>query len=370
MKTLLTHILILTFASLTAATAAPSFSCCAQTDAHEHPRADAYAPISVMNDHTHKAGGWMLSYRFMQMEMDGMRHGNDRVSSADVFASDGIGYNVTPEKMTMNMQMLGVMYAPTDKFTLMLMANYLDTEMDHRINPLAGMLINANGGSDKITTNTDGPGDTKLSALYKFYEKESKRAHVALGLSVPTGSIDEKDKLPSMMAKTRVNSVLPAPMQLGSGTYDLLPSITWLEQFDNWSYGSQASGIIRLEDKNDQNYRLGHVFELTNWASTNLAEWISLSTGLAYKNTGKPKGNQKDVNQGPMIGRHTVTTAYGDNYGGERIDFLLGLNLLGTSGALKGHGLSADIRLPVWQDLNGYQLETDWTLSIGWRKAF
>lgn len=372
MNTFIKNTLLLT--TLTAATsaahAAPTYSCCAQTDEHAHARADAYAPISVMNDHTHEEGGWMLSYRFMQMEMDGMRHGTDRVSNADAFAADGIGYNVTPENMTMNMQMLGAMYAPTDALTIMLMANYLDIEMDHRINPLAGMLIGANGGSDKITTNTNGLGDIKLSALYKFYEKDNTRAHVALGLSLPTGSIDEKDKLPNMMTKSRVNSVLPAPMQLGSGTYDLLPSITWLEQFDTWSYGAQASGIIRLEDENDQDYRLGHVFELTSWASSNFTEWLSFSTGLSYKNTGKLKGDQKDVSQGPMMGRNTVTTAYEDNTGCERLDGLFGINLLGTSGALKGHNLSIDIRLPLWQDLNGYQLETDWVLAIGWRKAF
>jgi hypothetical protein len=372
MHTFIKHILLSTLTAATsAASAAPTFSCCAQTDAHQHARADAYAPISVMNDHTHEAGGWMLSYRFMHMEMDGMRHGTDRVSSADVFAADG-GYTVTPENMSMQMHMLGAMYAPNDTLTLMLMANYQAIEMDHRINPgmPGNMLRMANGGSDKITTKTDGLGDIKLSALYKFYDQDTRRAHLGLGLSLPTGSIDEKDKLPVMM-QGQVNSVLPAPMQLGSGTYDLLPSLTFREQFEAWSYGVQASGVIRLEDENDEDYRLGHKFDLTAWASTNLVEWISLGSGLSYNYAGKMDGDQKHINQGPtMAGIHTVTTAYEDNTGGERLDYLLGVNLLGTSGILKGHNLGIDIRLPLWQDLNGYQLETDWVLSVGWRKAF
>ena len=55
---------------------------------------------------------------------------------------------------------------------------------------------------------------------------------------------------------------------------------------------------------------------------------------------------------------------------GERIDTLLGVNLLGTSGVLEGHNLGIDLRVPLWQDLNGYQLETDWVLTVGWRRAF
>ena len=372
MNTFIQKTLLLT--TLTAATsaahAAPTFSCCAQPDEHEHVRADAYAPISVMNDHTHEAGGWMLSYRVMHMEMDGMRHGTDRVSSNNVFGSDG-GYTVTPKDMQMTMQMLGAMYAPNDKLTLMLMANTLDIQMDHRINPgMAGnMLRMANGGKNSFDTETSGLGDTKISALYKFYDHENRRAHLGLGLSLPTGSIDEKDSIP-VMGVGQVNSVLPASMQHGSGTYDLLPSLTYRQQFEQWSYGVQASGVIRLEDENDEDYRLGHKFDLTGWVSTNLAEWISFGSGLSYNYTGKMDGDQQHVGQGPtMAGINTVTTAYEDNYGGERIDTLFGVNLLGTSGALEGHNLGIDVRLPLWQNLNGYQLETDWTLTVGWRKA-
>ena len=373
MNTFIKNTLLLTTltAATSAAQAAPTYSCCAQTDEHAHARADAYAPISVMNDHTHEAGGWMLSYRFMQMEMDGMRHGTDRVSSADVFAGDG-GYTVTPENMNMQMQMLGAMYAPTDALTIMLMANYQTIEMDHRINPgmPGNMLRMANGGSDKITTKTDGLGDIKISALYKFYDYETRRAHIGLGLSLPTGSIDEKDKLP-VMGAGQVNSILPAPMQHGSGTYDLLPSLTFREQFEAWSYGVQASGVIRLEDENDEDYRLGHKFDLTAWASTNLVEWISLGSGLSYNYAGKMDGDQKHISQGPtMAGIHTVTTAYEDNTGGERLDAIFGINLYVPTGSLKGQRIAIDLRLPLWQDLNGYQLETDYALTLGWQMAF
>jgi hypothetical protein len=364
MNTFTKHILL--FSTLTAATsatfAAPSFSCCATDDSYQG-RPDEHAPISVMGDHTHAKSGWMMSYRTMHMDMDGMRDGTDRVSSGDVFAES---YSVTPESMSMEMHMLGLMYAPTDKLTLMLMSNYTDIEMDHRIfsQGAANMI---NNGSTKFTTETSGLGDVKIGGLYRFYLKENRKAHLGLSLSLPTGSIDEKDTTPGMGGPA--NRQLPAPMQLGSGTYDLLPSLTYVQQFEDWSYGAQANAIIRLESENDNGYRLGDVFGATTWVGSNLNEWIGINTGLNYTYTSKLKGSQDDVGTMGPNGK-SVTTAYESNTGGERLDAIFGINLYVPTGSLKGQRIAIDLRLPLWQDLNGYQLETDYALTLGWQMAF
>jgi hypothetical protein len=230
-------------------------------------------------------------------------------------------------------------------------------------------------GDDEFTTKSNGLGDIRLSALYRFYLEENCKAHFGIGLSLPTGSIDEKDRTPRPPEKmgdppSFNKNQLPAPMQLGSGTFDLLPSLTYVQQLENWSWGAQASGVIRLESENDNNYRLGNKFELLSWAGYNLAEWLGLTGGLSYGYAGELNGDQKDVGTtGPMV-RRSVTTAFGDNYGGERIDLILGINLLNPTGDLEGHRLSFDLRLPLWRDLNGYQLESDYTLTFGWQKAF
>ena len=364
MNTLIKHTFLLSTltAAASVAQAAPAFSCCPSDDSYVG-RPDDHAPISVMGDHTHAKGGWMTSYRYMNMNMDGMRHGSNRVSVSDVFDA---GYTVSPESMTMDMHMLGFMYAPTDKLTLVAMGNYTETEMDHKISSqMAANMIN--NGNRTFTTQTSGIGDLKVGGLYRFYLEGNKKAHAGLSLSLPTGSIDEKDKTPGMGGPA--NRQLPAPMQLGSGTYDLLPSLTYVQQFDNWSYGAQANAVIRLESENDHGYRLGNVFGATTWAGCNLSEWIGLNTGLNYTYTGKLKGNQDSVGTTGPNGK-SVTSAFGDNYGGERLDAIFGINLYVPSGALKGQRLSADIRLPLWQDLNGYQLETDTILTIGWQMAF
>ena len=95
-------LILLSQSTFNSAIAEPVFSCCATDDTHVG-RPDEHAPISIMGDHTHVKGGWMVSYRYMRMDMDDMRRGTDRISSGEVFAD---GYVVTPESMTMDMHML------------------------------------------------------------------------------------------------------------------------------------------------------------------------------------------------------------------------------------------------------------------------
>ena len=257
--------------------AEPTFSCCA-TDESYVGRPDEHAPISIMGDHTHAKGSFMASYRYMRMDMDGMRQGTDRISSSEVFAE---GFVVTPESMTMDMHMLGFMYGFSEKLTLTLMSNYTELEMDHSVAQMAAGMIN--NGSTEFTTEASGIGDTRIGGLYRFFLEESQKAHFGLSFSLPTGSIDEKDRTPGPGGPD--NRLLPAAMQLGSGTVDLLPSVTYVKQLESATLGLQANAVIRLEDENSNGYRFGNRFGLTTWGGYNLSDWVGLNLGLNYTYT-------------------------------------------------------------------------------------
>lgn len=316
-----------------------------------------------MGDHTHAQGGLMTAYRYMRMDMDGMQNGTNSASTQDIFDAN---YAVAHESMLMEMHMFGIMYAPTPKLTLAAMTNYTETEMVHAVAPAVAMIIN--NGQSHFTTHTKGISDTKISALYNLLQNSERSVHISLGLSLPTGAIDQTDSTPAMGG--RVTQQLPAPMQLGSGTFDFMPAFTYRRQYNSWSYGLQANGTIRLENQNDQDYRLGNQYELVSWTGYNLADWISLNTGISFKYTGKMKGTQADLNQMAPGMRQSVTTAFSENYGGQELTLILGTNLINPSGPLAGHRLALDLRLPLWQDLNGYQLSTDSILTIGWQKSW
>jgi hypothetical protein len=64
-----------------------------------------------------------------------------------------------------------------------------------------------------------------------------------------------------------------------------------------------------------------------------------------------------------------VQTADPNNYGGEQIDLKFGLNLIVQTGWMRGHRLAIEGGIPLMQDLNGPQMEMDYTLTVGWQYA-
>jgi len=339
----------------------PGTAITVSSDHHGGVRADGHAPIGVMGDHMHKAGEFMLSYRFMRMDMAGNRIGTDEVSPEEIVTTVPT-LRVVPTEMPMNMHMFGAMYAPSDWLTLMAMVNYIDKSMDHLT--FQGMSGTTRLGT--FTTESEGFGDTSLTALIRLLDQPrvdgKDHVHLSLGLSVPTGSITETDDILTPM-NTRPTVRLPYSMQLGSGTFDLLPGITYTGRDGDFSWGAQYRATLRLEDENDEGYRRGHVHEATAWLAYQWEPWISTSLRVAGSSEGQIEGIDPNI-MGP------VQTADPDNYGGERVDLFAGVNLVGQNGDLRGHRLAFEVGAPVYQDLNGPQMETDWTLTVGWQKAW
>ena len=67
--------------------------------------------------HTHIGGEWMVGYQFMTMGMNGNRDGTSRVSTGDVLSA----FPVAPTAMDMNVHMVSLMYAATDRLAAMVM---------------------------------------------------------------------------------------------------------------------------------------------------------------------------------------------------------------------------------------------------------
>ena len=113
-----------------------------------------------MGDHGHKTGEVMLSYRFMAMDMRGLQSGRETLETADVLKD----FMVTPTQMGMQMHMLGAMFAPHEKLTLMAMANYQRLRME-----MEGAHLHKEGhhehpvGHHKMSSS--GVGDAKLEGL-------------------------------------------------------------------------------------------------------------------------------------------------------------------------------------------------------------
>jgi len=335
--------------------------------------ADDHAPIGVMADHVHRKGEVMLSVRYMHMDMDDSQIGTDSVTPENIvtnvpnrfFGTPGQPPNlrIVPINMQVDMVMAGAMYAPSDAVTFMVMGGYVSKEMEH-VTFQGGMGTTRLGN---FTTRSSGISDIKVAALFpvlgipdaksKTYDTITAKA----GISIPTGSTSEQDQILAPNGATPTVR-LPYPMQIGSGSWDLEPAITYKGQRGNLGFGVQGSAKIRLE-RNSDNYSLGDVYEGGGWLSYRAAQWISLSGRMRYRSTGRIRGIDSQI-VGP------VQTANPDFQGGERLYLLGGVNLVATHGPLAGHRIGLELGVPVHQDLNGPQLRGRWNLNIGWQKAF
>ncbi len=325
----------------------------------DHHKITAHAPIGVMGDHMHKTGEWMFSYRYMSMSMEDNLQGSNNISPEGIRDS-GLGLRVVPLQMTTDMHMFGAMYAPSDKLTLMLMINYIEKEMDHLtfmmpMGPMMPMSMNETG---VFTTKTSGIGDTKIGALYSLRSGDNTNIHLNLGLSIPTGKIDYTDQILTPM-NTTPSPRLPYPMQLGSGTYDIQPGITYAGTRNSWDWGSQVKMIIRLDD-NDEGYSLGDQTQVTSWGGYRFTHWLTGSLRLTYTHADEISGKDALINL-------PVQTSNPDNFGGERIDLGVGITLIGSEGAQKGHRLALEYETTIDQDVNGIQMEMQDMLTIGYQ---
>ncbi len=328
-----------------------------------HINALDHAPIGVMGDHRHGEGEWMVSYRLMHMDMGGVQIGTDSVSPDTVvttvpnrfFGNPGqpSTLRIVPTDMRMDMHMAGLMYGLSDQVTLMVMANYWSKEMDH-ITYQGGMGTTQLG---TFRTSPAGFGDTKVSALIGLTDT----VHLNAGVSIPTGSTEKTDDILTPMGGNPTVR-LPYPMQLGSGTFDLEPGITWRDQNDLFGWGAQVKGTIRLGD-NDNGYSQGDRAMATAWLAASVAPAVALSARVQAETVGRVDGIDPAI-MGP------VQTANPDFQGGESVTGLVGVNFAATGGALEGWRLGIEAGLPIVQDLNGPQMPTDYTLTVGVQKSF
>jgi len=321
--------------------------------------------------HGHGAGGFMFEYKFMRMEMDGLLRGSNSVSTRDISGATmgmpptkkaGSDYMMSPTGMDMDMHMLMVMYGINDDLSIMGMVHYLRNDMDmvmHMFTPADVFAGDMTGSMD-----TSGLGDTRVDLMYNV----NPGLTASVGLSIPTGSIDEKvtmamsgTNILNSMPMARPSQTMQAPytMQLGSGTLDLVPSVTYSQDLGDWNVGGQATYTLRTGE-NDNNYTLGDELELMAWGKLSVLPNLTVSGRINILDWGKIDGADSQI---PAMMVMMAPTNDPANSGGTRVDVFAGI-----SGHFSPeHMLSFELGVPIYQDLNGVQMETDLIYSIGYQ---
>ena len=310
----------------------------------------------------------------MYMRMDGLRDGTSSVDVDDIL---GMPLNMTgtptgkymaaPTDMDMSMLNLAAGYSFSDRFFAGIMMMYKDNDMDMKFNTMMATMTGKSG----FSMESDGIGDTMLMGKYRLFADDplipKRQASLFLGLSLPTGSIDEKnDNHPVPM---RQDELLPYGMQLGSGTYD--PSIGLLYQASEspWWWGVNGVYTARLYD-NKRDYRLGDEFRLDGYAMYQFRpDWL-VQAQLNGHYQGRIDGEMDQYSDGRsghvMQGNPASPAATPlwdpDNYGGTQLFATFGVQWQPAP----LHIVDFNVGLPLYRDLHGPQLETDYRVMLTW----
>lgn len=283
----------------------------------------------------------MIGYQYMFEKLGGLLDGTASVTEASVLDR----FQTTPTDMTMQSHMGMIMYAPTNKFTTMAMLPYIDMSMGE---------LHRDGTAS--TERSKGIGDLELRGLYSLYAAKDLRHRVlaSFGLGLPTGSVNHSDA---------AGARLEYPMQTGSGTFSLLPGVTYLGQALPWSWGADFSSTVRV-GTNEHGYRSGNRYKPSVWATRNVASWLSMSVGANGEVWENTHGSDS------LLDPTDEPTKAAQLQGGKRVDAILAATVHPSSGFFKDQQFLVQGDLPVMQSLNGPQLKRRYMLQFAWQRGW
>ena len=347
------------------------------------PLALPRAPAGVRLDHLLAHSGDMeVGYHYgYDIGGTGMQHGSHRAGDNEIIthACAGSSCTLTPRDSDTHISTVDFMLGLSPRATMVLNAQYVNHDV--KLRDLDGGVQNAVGINPaprvSYSRNTGGIGDVEVDFLYGLVERAGHTIHAGLGFSAPTGSVEQRPTLSRDFS--------PYTNQLGSGTWDFHPSVTYSGELLRFAWGTQLSGIKRMESRNDAGFRCGDQLLANTWGSVRVSDWLSASLRGQYSVHGGVHGRFDGHAAAHAIGTHVVgtetQTVYeyvdtpsaingpmdsADSTGGQRWDVGFGLNAVIPRGLLRGNRVSVEWLEPVATHFNGYQPERQGSLQLSW----
>jgi hypothetical protein len=198
----------------------------------------------------------------------------------------------------------------------------------------------APGDTAVSESRASGLGDVRLVARYQKFNPERSFA-VQLGLKLPTGRFDQ-----DFATGPQAGAPLDRGLQLGTGTTDLVAGLSY--------FGRPALNVGTFAEAKVQqalDYRDGFLPSST----------ASVNVGVRYLNTSAvtPQLQLNARWDGRERGANADTANSGD------AAFFVSPGLTAQLGARQS--VFAFLQLPVYQRVNGLQLDPRWLVSIGFR---
>lgn len=202
------------------------------------------------------------------------------------------------------------------------------------------------GGTTSVKS-THGLGDVRVTGKYRFWHKDVPfgvtQAAVFGGLEVPTGSDSERDNL---------GALLPISLQLGSGSVD--PFFGAAIGRTGRTHSLEGGAQYQINTKGEE-FELGDTvrYDLTYQYQIFPRQIENSQLNLTVELNGK------------HVEKHELAGRKVENSGGDTIFVAPGLQFLINTVVVEG-----SVQLPIVQELNGTQPETEYSVLFGLRYLF
>jgi len=295
------------------------------------------------------------------------------VSTVPFFLNPRQPVRIVPQNIAARTQIIGLNYGITKDLCVVLNAGMVEKSLD-------ALVFKGTSGIQPLARNypnTASLTDFNLSGVYRVYQDEINRVQVSLGISFPTGS----------NSATFSNFVLPngtAPtirafygMQLGTGTYDIMPGIVYAGYVGPWSWGISYRGRFPLGPNpegytwanipelkpwggytlNPKGYMWGNLHEINGWGGYTWLPGLTTTFRVVATMQGAIRGWDPEI-------RGAAVPANPLFYGEQRVELFGGGTISGKFVGYDNWTLGVEAGLPVYQNLNGPQIMKNWQAGV------
>lgn len=342
---------------------------CSRVDAHEVARTPAPAaasappgpppgPLGVFGLDMPAPGKLVLSMTPTFANLSGIKMGARTVSNEYVVSTVPFFLNPTqpvrivPQNIAMRAQILGLNYGVAKDFAIVFTAGMVEKSLE-------ALVFRGARGIMPLARNfptTASLADFSLSGIYRIYQDDINRIQLSLGLSFPTGSNTATFRNFILSNGTAPDIRGFYGMQLGTGTFDIMPGVVYAGFVGPWSWGASYRGRFPL-GANPQGYFWGDLHELNGWGGYTWTAGFTSTVRASASLQGPIRGRDPAINGAAAPANPLF-------YGGQRVELFGGGAISGKFIGYDNWTLAVEAGLPVYQNLNGPQIMKNWQATM------
>jgi hypothetical protein len=274
--------------------------------------------------------GFNLNLRFDYIDQDQLRTGRTTVDTGSIAYPTGQEIQLRTISRT---YLLNLSYSPNNNWSV----NALVPITDRTHSTIA------EGDVFPSYSRSAGVGDVWLVGRYQGFTKD-RSFGLQLGVKFPTGRFDD-----TFADGPQAGQTVDRGLQLGSGTTDLLAGVYKIGTM-HFRWGYFISGLVQVPTDTKDGFRPGNA--------------LTVSTGIRY--TGYAAFTPQLQLSLRAEDRESGINADTSNSGATLAYFSPGF----TASIGRSLELFAFLQIPIYQRVNGYQLEPHYILSVGLNYRF